>query len=273
MTAVTERLDSFAAIALPELVERASLLTRVDRKYLIPADALDSVLAALDPRTRTLEIDGRRHFDYESVYFDTPALESYRLAVHGRRRRFKIRTRTYLDARESYLEVKTRGARSSTVKERIDYRPEERAVLTAEGLAYVDETLAATGIALDSATLGPVLSTEYARTTLFLPGSATRATIDTRLLWRLHGPAGRTLERPAVVVVETKSAARASEVDRALWAAGHRPTSLSKYGTGMAAFRADLPANKWNRTLHRHFDRVPATRRPADRVPAAGSPR
>ena len=260
MTLATDRLDSLPSIGLDELIERASLLTRVDRKYLLPATALDDVLADLDPRTRVLEIDGHRHSAYESVYFDTPALDSYVLAAHGRRRRFKIRTRTYLDSAVGYLEVKTRGSRSSTVKERIEYRPEERDTLTADGLAYVDETLAASGIALDSGALQPVLSTEYARATLLLPESASRATIDTRLAWRLLPRPGRLLERPAVVVVETKSASRASEMDRALWAHGHRPTSLSKYATGMAAFRADLPANKWHRTLERHFDRAPSHR-------------
>ncbi|ROP50137.1 MULTISPECIES: polyphosphate polymerase domain-containing protein [unclassified Rathayibacter] len=259
MTAVTtSRLQSFEAISLPELVGQASLQTRIDRKYLIPAGSLDAVLARLDDSTRVLEIGGRRDCDYESIYFDTPQLDSYHLAVRGRRRRFKIRTRTYLDSATSYLEVKTRGSRSSTVKERIDHPAGRRDELTAEGLAYIDETLAATGIALDSRELGPVLSTEYARTTLFLPGSATRATIDTRLVWRLRSAPARVLDRPAVVVVETKSASRPSEVDRALWAEGHRPVSLSKYGTGMAAFRSELPANKWTRTLDRHFDRAPA---------------
>jgi hypothetical protein len=256
MTAVeaSGRLHEFAAIALPELIEQAALQTRVDRKYIVPACDLDAVLADLDDATQVLEIDGNRDFRYESVYFDTPELTSYEMAAHGRRRRFKIRTRTYVDSDESYLEVKTRGARSSTVKDRIPYRPGDRRLLTREGLEYVDETLALCGITgVDSARLEPTLSTTYGRTTLYVPSSQSRATIDTNLGWHLPGTAG--LDRPDIAIFETKSGSRASTVDRVLWDHGHRPATLSKYGTGLAALREDLPSNKWARVLHRQFDR------------------
>jgi hypothetical protein len=45
-----------------------------------------------------LEIDGARSFAYDSTYFDTPDLDAYLLAATRRRRRFKVRTRTYVDS-------------------------------------------------------------------------------------------------------------------------------------------------------------------------------
>lgn len=42
-------------------------------------------------------------------------------------------------------------------------------------------------------------------------------------------------------------------VDRVLWSRGHRPVSISKDATGLAALRPDLPANRWQRTLRSHF--------------------
>jgi len=252
----TQRLHTFAPIALQELIELAALQTRVDRKYIVPATALAPVLADLDDATRVLDIDGNRDFLYESVYFDTPELTSYEMAAHGRRRRFKIRTRTYVDSDECYLEVKTRGARSSTVKDRIAYRPGDRRVLTQDGLEYIDETLALSGIeGVDSSRLAPTLSTTYGRTTLYVPSSQSRATIDTNLGW--HLPADGQLDRPDMVIVETKSGSRASTVDRVLWAHAHRPVAISKYATGLAALRADLPSNKWARVLRQRFDRPP----------------
>jgi hypothetical protein len=249
-----DRLREFAPITLPDLVERAALQTRVDRKYIVPSSALASVLVDLDDSTQVLEIDGGRDFLYESVYFDTPELTSYEMAAHGRRRRFKIRTRTYVDSGECYLEVKTRGARSCTVKDRIPYRSGDTGLLTREGLEYVDETLALSGITgVDSARLEPVLTTTYGRTTLYVPSSQSRATIDTNLGWNLPGAA--RLDRPDMAIVETKSGSRASTVDRVLWAHQHRPVTMSKYGTGLAALREDLPSNKWSRVLHRRFDR------------------
>ena len=256
MTAVEAigRLNRFAPIALPDLIEKAALQTRIDRKYIVPAFALAAVLADLDDATQVLEIDGSRDFRYESVYFDTPELTSYEMAAHGRRRRFKIRTRTYVDSDECYLEVKTRGARSCTVKDRIPYRSGDSRLLTREGLDYIDETLALSGITgVDSARLEPTLTTTYGRTTLFVPSSQSRATIDTHLGWELSGTA--RLDRPDMAIVETKSGSRASTVDRVLWAHAHRPVTISKYGTGLAALRQDLPSNKWARVLHRRFDR------------------
>jgi hypothetical protein len=264
MRATVERaLATLKPIGLEELIEQASLLTRVDRKYIVPRSSLGAVLADLDPHTRVLEIDGARGSAYESVYFDTPDLASYLAAARRRRRRFKIRTRAYLDSGEAYLEVKTRGGRSLTVKDRLEYDLDDRDVLTSDGRRHVDLVLTETGVGdLGARPLAPTLTTSYVRTTLFLPGSTARATIDVDLCWALD--ADRRLTTPDLAIVETKSGSSPSPVDRVLWAHGHRPDGISKYGVGLAALRPELPSNKWSRILRRHF--VDATRSPrADR--------
>lgn len=249
-------------IDLAELTDRASLLTRIDRKYVLPRSALDAVLADLDPGVRVLDINGVRSSAYESVYFDTPELTSFLMAAHPRRRRFKIRTRTYVDSAQSYLEVKTRGGRGVTVKDRLPYALDDRATLTTEGRRYTDTVLDEADITgAEGQDLVPTLTTRYLRTTLFIPESSSRATIDTGLSWATvpDRPAVRAdalplrLDRPQLAIVETKSGSRASAVDRILWAHGHRPATMSKYGTGMAALRRDLPANKWAPVLRRYF--------------------
>ena len=50
--------------------------------------------------------DGRRWFRYRSHYFDTPTLSSYLAAAHRRPRRHKVRSRSYLDSGQHFLEVK-----------------------------------------------------------------------------------------------------------------------------------------------------------------------
>ena len=238
-------------ISLDELVERAALQTRVDRKYVLSRLDAAEVLAALDPGTRILEIDGSRASRYESVYFDTPDLLSYRLAATARRRRFKIRTRSYVDTAEAWLEVKTRGSRSSTVKDRMAYDIAHRDIITADGREYADAALDGLGLHGADLDLRPTLVTRYHRTTLFLPASASRATIDTDLSWEADD--GRVLDTPDLAIIETKSGTRTSDVDRLLWSCGHRPATISKFGTGLAALRSDLPSNKWARVLRRHF--------------------
>ena len=245
---VARGLAEARAVTLEELDATAALQTRVDRKYVLtPAEvtALLGTLAAHGPRV--LEIDGDRSFTYASTYYDTADLLTFRLAARRRRRRFKVRTRTYVDTgNATFLEVKTRAARGVTVKER---RPWEPATpLAGEGLDFVDDRLAAARLdAPPSAHLAPVLRSAYRRTTVLLPDA--RMTLDTGLRWRLaDDTAGRgTADVGDLVVVETKAGTAPSSSDRALWRAGHRPDRISKYATGLATLRPDLPDHPWRR--------------------------
>jgi len=245
-------MSTLAPISLAELTAAADLQTRIDRKYVLTRAEADAVLAGLAPDTRVLEIDGTRAMAYESVYFDTRDLLSYRMAAHARRRRFKLRTRSYVDSATSFLEMKTRGARSTTVKDRIEYDPAHRNVLTEEGREYAEAALDDLGIPEpERLDLVPTLVTRYRRRTLYLPASGSRVTVDTDLSWESDD--GTMIVRPDLAIIETKSGSRISGVDRLLWSHGHRPDRISKFGTGLAALRPDLPANKWARVLRRHF--------------------
>ncbi|WP_221586014.1 polyphosphate polymerase domain-containing protein [Microbacterium sp. G2-8] len=252
---MTVRVDDltrrFSPISLDGLVTEAELLTRVDRKYLLPAARLAPVIAQLDDATRVLEIDGERGSRYGSMYFDTPDLTSYHLAARGRRRRFKLRSRHYVDTDAAFLEMKTAGARGTTVKERIAHPTDAVESLTDEGRAYAGEAIAALGFddALVDA-LAPTLHTGYRRTTLLLP-EGTRSTVDTELEWA--DAWGGRMTRPDLVIVETKSSSRPSTVDRLLWRAGIRPARISKFATGLAALRPGLSSNRWSRVLRTHF--------------------
>lgn len=247
----------FAGVSLDQLVEEAELLKRIDRKYLVPARSVAAVLKSLPSSTRALEIDGQRNFAYRSVYFDTPELLSFRMAAQPRRRRFKVRTRTYVDTGKTYLEIKTKGARDATVKERTEHPLPDR--LTRSSLVDIRSALAAVGVADDLAgDLAPTLITTYKRATLLIAGGTaadpqlSRATIDTELEW--EDAEGNVLSLDDFVVVETKSGSTASPVDRALWTHGFRPRSVSKYATGLAAMHPELPRNKWTRVLRESFD-------------------
>jgi hypothetical protein len=250
-TDVVGHLRFLPTVGLEELNSEAALQTRVDRKYVVPARLARQLLDSFQTGVRILEMDGSRSFA-----FDTVNLDSYLLAARGRRRRYKVRTRTYVDSAVSFLEVKTEGAREATVKERIPYQLADRARLTDEGLDYVRETLTASVGAMPPGRLEPVLETRYNRTTLFLPESGSRATIDTDVTWQRPGQPAWVLDD--AVILETKSGSTAGPLDRHLWARGVRPSRISKFATGMAALCPDLPANRWNRTLRRSLALRPA---------------
>jgi hypothetical protein len=245
-------LAGMPGVGLAELEERAALLSRVDRKYLLPAAAVDRLVEQLAPAAAVLDIDGCRQFRYESLYFDTPELTSFHRTAHRHRRRFKIRTRTYLDSGSCWLEVKVPGPRGSTVKYRSPHDPGRRDDV-GPGLAFVDDAFARHGFtAAGRSGLRPTLRTAYLRCTLLLPGCGSRVTVDTDLRWTAGD---RELRLPGTAVVETKNGLVASGADRELWRRGHRPVALSKYATGLAALHTDLPAAPWKRVLRQHFTR------------------
>ena len=263
--AVGESFARLPEIALDELSANASLLTRIDRKYLLQADVAADLVASLAANgARALAIDGQSAFGYLSDYDDTPDFSLYRAAATKRRRRFKLRSRVYLDSGTHFLELKTRSGRGHNVKDRLRLedvpvsacaamrhgrssvkRPD--LLVRPEVREWLAERLADRGIAESrrealrvAASLIPAVRSVYTRSTLCLPA----------------GDAG--VEVPGVevpgVVVETKSAGRASAADRWLWRSGHRPLRISKYALGVASIHPELPSNRWNRAMKRLGD-------------------
>jgi len=237
--------ENMIGIDLQTLDEVAALQTRIDRKYVIGVNEVDPLLAGLPDATCALEIAGSRIQRYRSIYFDTPFLDSYFSAGRSRRRRWKVRTRSYLDSGHSWLEVKTRGPRGHTVKQRIELDGGSTG-LSEEGARFVASVIGETA----TRALRPTLMTTYSRNTLYLADDGARATIDTDLGFT----SAATLDQmnfPQLCIVESKSGASPSALDRLLWRGGHRPVSLSKYGAGMAALNPDVPRLKWHRVLTR----------------------
>ncbi len=237
---------ALSPVSLDEVLETAELQTRVDRKYIVGVDQLDTL--ALGANAAALEIDGSRHFRYETVYFDTPDRRLYLDTAYRRPRRFKVRIRTYVDSGASMLEVKRKDGRGRTDKDRLDLDAGgDRRRLDAEMRDFVDSSVA-TEV---TDRLEEAATTRFDRTTIVDVGHHARYTIDHRLTSTASD--GRMVELKDAVVVECKSPGRATPMDRALWAIGVRPARISKYCTTLAVLEPFLPANQWHRTLKRHF--------------------
>lgn len=248
----TRALRGMPTVSLARANEVAALQTRRDRKYLVPPELLHAVVAGL-PDVGALEIGGRLVHRYRSLYFDTEQLDLYRLAATGRRRRYKVRRREYVDDQLCMLEVKTKDSRGRTVKARTELIAGDECGLSARELSFVGDALHAAGIEHAHASpLQPSVETGYLRTTLVPAGEQWRATIDLDLVGAPAGGAPVPLGRS--VVIETKSNGSPTPLDRALWAHGVRPTRVSKFAVAMAITRPGLSANRWNRVLRDHLD-------------------
>jgi hypothetical protein len=174
------------------------------------------------------------------VYFDTPSLETARAHVQRRRRRFKARSRLYLDSGVCAFEVKVKGARGETVKHRLPYDPADHGRVTAGAEAFLGEHLD------DVPELSPVLRTAYRRSTL--AGAGERVTVDHDLSF---GPARLRREW---AIVETKSPRGNGIADAVLRDLGARPLALSKYLIGSGLTLMENPPNDIRRTLRRYFE-------------------
>ena len=136
------------------------------------------------------------------MYFDTPDLLSYRRPRCRRRRRFKVRMRSYLDSGLHFLEVKTRGPRGTTVKQRIPYTGDgEHLAPTGRAVAYADTRA--------DRRQPPAFADASHRPDHPLPAhhplpaaDRSRVTIDTELTWTL--PDGADPALAGCAIVETK---------------------------------------------------------------------
>ncbi|WP_372698575.1 polyphosphate polymerase domain-containing protein [Arthrobacter sp. JSM 101049] len=241
-------------IALDEVMREAALQTRVDRKFLLTPEQFTALLKSLDQRFRVLEIDGLRTFRYASVYFDTPDFEQFRAHRQGRRRRYKVRTRTYVDSGLSMFEVKTKGRRGATVKHRLPQDTRAAGILTEQSRSFLEDVVSAE-YGQEVPGLEPVLDSNYVRATFVDPHDGERLTCDADLT---YADRRQLLHGPDLFVVETKTADGRGAAERALARMGIRPVSMSKYCIGMALLHTDLPANRWSRLLRRHFEWEPA---------------
>lgn len=255
MTTTTEAFDALAVIDLATLDRAASLRTRVDRKYVVARELLPALATLLGGDFAVLDIGGRRQFTYRNVYFDSPRLDSYRDHIQGRRRRYKVRVREYVETGVRTVEVKVKGGRGQTLKRRREIADLDETLLAQAANAFLREVLQAEyGLRLGEP-VAPTLAVDYLRSALASVRAGQRLTVDVGLRYASHGGTSAVLG-PEWAIVETKTASQApGAADRALLSIGARPVSpLSKYVAGVALTTSSRGSNEFRRTLRRYFD-------------------
>jgi hypothetical protein len=233
--ALADALEPFG-YASPELLLRRKLLHRVDSKFVLRGDQLVQLLAQLPRDYAVLRAGVRRIASYRTLYFDTPDLQCFHDHRRGRRPRHKIRIRHYLDRGVTSFEIKSKlqGERTRKARVLLPYRvdalPDRALELAAEQGARFDGPLE------------PQLWMEFRRLTLLGLEHEERVTIDVGLTMGGREPV--TLD--GVVIAEVKQArfSARSPIMTALRDARLRPTSASKYCTGIALTRDGVRLNR-----------------------------
>lgn len=247
MNASPSGLESLRPLSLDEVNERAAMVTRTCRKYLVPIETVSELFAGAEGRFGTLSIEGRRSLQYSSTYFDTPDLRTFRDHRQGRRLRFKVRVRTYLDNDTRMFEIKLKEGRGVTDKVRVPHHalPEQ---LPPRARAFLEDSLCSYGLRSPDV-LVPSAVIDYRRSTVVALSGEERITVDTALVGRRGRWSVRM--RPGVALLEVKTHGGLTTTERRLHEHGFRKVTFSKYGAVLAALEPRLRGNRWHRTaLH-----------------------
>ena len=241
-------------ISLAEVVAEAPAVVRVDRKYLVPTPVAQQFVDLLPVEFRALEIDGRRTTAYSSTYFDTPDFHACRAHIQQRRRRWKFRSRLYVEDGFCRLEVKARAGNGTTSKHFCDIEPDSHGRLDRDGTDFLRTQLRDLGFHDADAlapSLRPTLEATYRRSTLAAPRLALRVTLDEGVACARNG---HVVELdPHYAIVETKGGVLPGAADRLLRELGQRPRSFSKYAAALSLIEPTVPDNDVRRLVGHHL--------------------
>jgi hypothetical protein len=233
-----------APVSLPDLGD-ASLLDRIDSKFLLSLEIVPGLLQEVSDGYRVLEVEGIRLSRNRSLYFDTPEYDLYRAHHAGRIPRYKVRIRRYGSSGTTFLEVKRRSHGGRTRKARVIL--EEDGARSMERLA--SENLLGVTAALPVRSLSPAIEVEYHRITLVGKELTERVSID--LLLGCRAP-GDTRSFPGAAIVEVKQPERRdSPMTGALRRRGLRRRALSKYCLSLASLKPELKRNRFKPAFER----------------------
>lgn len=219
----TELLKLFSPASSALLTSRA-LLRRTDTKFLIRRTLLPELLALLQSDYAVVFSGNKTMARYKTRYLDTPELGCFHDHRRGRRIRFKVRFRHYVDRNKSFLEIKRRG-KIGTDKVRFsrDYLDDSF------NLADRDRVLDATwqrGHGLVQA-----IDNSFSRIMLVGLHTPERVTLDVDLAFT-QGQQSLQLEQVAIIEVKQEKYKNRSPIMLALRNISARPSSASKYCIG-----------------------------------------
>lgn len=224
-------------------MDGVELMNRTDTKFMISLDVLVDILPDLQGQYRVLEVAGKRQSLYETLYYDTPDFKHYIQHQNGKKNRYKIRKRQYVDSALSFLEVKFKNNKGRTFKSRIKLK-EWNTALDERGSAFIEDK------ARSSEGLEPKLWNVYKRITLVDTVHGERVTLDGDMSFYFGE---RTCAMPNLVIAEVKQDGenRHSKFMQHMKRRLLRPEGISKYCLGVAMLFPEVKSNTFKEKILR----------------------
>ncbi len=236
MNDLTKTLSNYIPISL-EGMDHVKLLNRIDTKFVIHEDQLQEYMAELASKYYLLVINGESLHPYETLYFDTPAFNLYKMHHNGRRNRYKLRCRKYVNSGISFFEIKSKTNTSRTIKNRLQIEniPE---ILNETLNQYISEHTPG-----DFQNFIPALRVFFDRMTLVNKKGHERLTFDLNLRYISNG---REKKIEKIVIVEVKQEKYSLSPFMELMKM-HRQAQnfVSKYCLGITCLNKELKMNRF----------------------------
>ena len=254
-----EIISQFSPISLEEM-SGIRLMNRTDTKFVTTMGKLEALLEMAGEEYRIQEIDGKRNMNYATVYFDSAEYDFYKAHHNGHAGRQKVRIRSYVDTKLSFLEVKTKDNHGKTNKKRIS--ASELPICAGQDLLYASDDIKlseddkaigflAKHLRLDPHLLQQKIANQFQRITLVNRAKTERLTIDTHL--QFHNlTTGNTYALEPIAIIELKrDGLQPSPVQAMLRELRIHPCGFSKYCIGEMLTNPALRMNRMKPRLRK----------------------
>jgi len=233
---VKNKLQFLDPISLDELNE-CRLLNRIDTKYICNIKYLSQIIELAGKDYKIQTSGSERIFGYESLYFDTPEMKTYFDHHQGKRIRYKIRFRKYLDSGDAFLEVKKKKNYIRTDKRRNQFE-------LASSLDNQHKKFLSDHIFVPDSGFYPTIWTLFDRITLAGRNHLERITIDTNIRFKNET---KEICLPDLSIIEVKrdKAGGISPFIQILRNIHIRPYGFSKYIMGNILLTPNLKHNRF----------------------------
>lgn len=242
-TDYSEILNDMFPISL-ENMDSVRLMNRIDTKYVININRLESLLERIKKDYLVQEINNMRIANYQTIYLDTPTDDMFVAHQNGKADREKVRVREYVDSQLTFLEVKHKNNKGQTNKKRTSINSKEslRTEWNAADFLHSNSEY-------ELKDLLPRIENNFNRVTLVNKGKTERLTLDYNINF-LNLETGQTETLPEIAIVEIKQEGNSySPIKEIFQGERIRSVSISKYCLGSVLTNSSLKYNRFKKKL------------------------
>lgn len=249
-------LNDFPKIDLDQLNSSARFMERIETKYLLDSEQLKLFFKKALKHYYILQINDRLVFSYHNVYMDTQDYLFYHEHAALKDKRVKLRTRQYVNSKQTYFEFKQREGKLIR-KFRYECDGNDHGKMTDEAHKFYAKLITEFNSKHNKQLVSPSMATNYKRITLCSKNSDERVTIDFDLeLKDLRNPKARGKNLNHFAIIESKSSGKdclSGKIMKELEV--KRAKNCSKYCLAVYYFKRSATRKTFEKTI-KHIEKM-----------------